>query len=65
MALNVISAPAIFLSQVTKYSLRNRPYEASRRGLARWLVASTSPSLETTRKKWKRVSENRIKFKVK
>jgi len=40
MDLNVIRKSPIFLGQVIRYSLRNRPYEALKRGLARWQVTS-------------------------
>jgi hypothetical protein len=52
MDLNDIRKSPIFLGQVTNYSPRNRPYEASRRGLARGQVISISPSLERIRKNW-------------
>jgi hypothetical protein len=58
MDLNVIGKSPMFLGQVTNYSLRNRPYEASRRGLARGHVISISSSLERIRKNWGRASVN-------
>jgi len=36
MDLNVIRKPPIFLSQVTNFSLRNRPYEALKRIRKNW-----------------------------
>jgi hypothetical protein len=56
MDLNVVRKSPIFLSQVTNDSLRNRPYEASMRGLARG-VPSISLSLERIRKNWGWASE--------
>jgi hypothetical protein len=50
MDLNVIRKPPMFLGQVTKYSLRNRPYEALKSGLARGHVTLIPPNLERTRK---------------
>jgi hypothetical protein len=52
MDLNVIRKSPVFLGQVTNTSLRNRPYEASRRGLARGEVPSISLRLERIRKIW-------------
>jgi hypothetical protein len=59
MDLNVIRKSPIFLGQVTKYSLRNRPYEALKRGLARGQVTSIISSPERMRKNWGWASSNR------
>jgi hypothetical protein len=52
MALNVIRKSPIFLGHVTKYALRNRPYEALKRGLARWQATFIPLGLERIRKNW-------------
>jgi hypothetical protein len=52
MDLNVISKSPMFLGRVTKYSQRNRPYEAMKRGLARGHVPFIPPNLEEVRKNW-------------
>jgi hypothetical protein len=49
---NVIRKSPLSLGQVTKYSLKNRPYEALKRGLARGQVASIPSSVERIRKNW-------------
>jgi len=59
MDLNVIRKSPIFLGQVTNYSLRNRPYEALKRGLARGQVTSIISSPERMRKNWGWASSNR------
>jgi hypothetical protein len=52
MDLNVKRKSPMFLGRVTKYSLRNRPYEALQRGLARGHVPFIPPNLERVRKNW-------------
>jgi hypothetical protein len=48
MALNILRKSAIFLVRITKYSVRNRPYKALEKGLARKLIPSIPPNLERT-----------------
>jgi hypothetical protein len=52
MDFNVIRKSSTLLGRVTNYSLRNRPYEASRRGVARGHVTFIPPNLERIRKNW-------------
>jgi len=42
----------MFLGQIIKYSLRNRPYEALKRGLARGHVTIIPLNLKRVRKNW-------------
>jgi len=60
MDLNIIRKSPIFLGQVTKYPLRDRPYEAFKRGLARGQVTSILSSLGRIRGNWGRTSQAQI-----